>query len=110
MIKYSATTVRLEAFGNNFEQLFTGSDNLVYVSITQTSLNVFYTYQTQFFVDQVPVLRDSGQVNSDFGFSVFSNVPKVITIDCGLPITGTWYAANQTNTFNILLVILGHEV
>lgn len=112
MIKYtSISPIRLAAFGNGFQQLFVGSPDLVYVAITQALYPLSgYTYTFNFFVDELPKLEPSGDVDSEAGFVVSSNTPNIFKIDNGLPIVGTWYGANQTNTFAILNIILGHKV
>jgi hypothetical protein len=107
MIKYtSIAPIRLEAFGDNFEPIFNGADNLVYVAIRHSALIPNYTYRLRLYVDEIPIINDP----IVRGFVTYATRPSVVTLDTGNPILGTWYALNETNTYTILNIILGHKV
>lgn len=107
MIKYTCISpILLAAFGNNFEQIFTGANNLVYVAIRHSGIIPGYSYRLRLYVNEIPILDDP----TARGFAVYASTPKVITIDNGKPILGTWYALNETNSFTLLSITLGHKV
>jgi hypothetical protein len=96
VISYTTNLVKLEAFDQNTEVLFMGSNKLVFVDIKAQITLSGYTFLLRLFT------------NNDSPHSLYISKPQVFKIDCGMPIFGTWRMKNSTNTFTNILVTLGH--